>query len=332
MSLLTRVRDLLIPPLPEAAAPTAGDSRSRRSLSNQEVSDWIVGEFKRYIDSQSTRMTLLFPADITVLMDEADYAACGDALPLLSNEIFDRLARTVGELLPSYPDYRLHARNWLLTVVPVGDDDLLPDEFGDIRPAPGCPAAVMQLYPKEQVPEGRLQGRVVGTVRGVGTLNAMPAGFNVRALGAVDQLARGRYTAPIVLPGLQSAPSLRPEPELPGIAGLTLAAQLGQLVDINGQKVRRLTVHRDCDTVEIHGRDTVARSGGRVAVIRVDCQEMLNPHATLHRRSDGRWICTLHGPATVNEVALDRDRGADVPLPNHSTLLIAQSIQLQLIL
>lgn len=108
---------------------------------------------------------------------------------------------------------------------------------------------------------------------------------------------------------------------------LTIKAQLGKLIDSQGRTCSSIIVAPDCRIVEIHGRDTAVRPGPDSAVIRIDSQEVLNPHITLQRMPDNRWSYTAHGETLVNEVAAC---SGQQPLPNHSTLLLPGPAQLYL--
>lgn len=211
-------------------------------------------------------------------------------------------------------------------------------------------------------------GRVVGTLRNSGTLRAINTGLNPLALGGMYRDDNGGFTEDIVLNivGTATTANNRPVPppvpetsrscaasaeattrrsatDIPSNGNtespsaqmpprpatmLTVKAQMGKLIDSRGRTCDNIIVAPDCQTIEIHGRDTACKPGPTSTIIRVDSQEALNPHLTLRRMPDNRWGFCVHAETTVNEVDVYPGNNAVTSLPNHSTLLLPGPVQL----
>lgn len=353
LALFKSIKDFLVPPVTFYAAQQNNEAVQTAVLTNQRLSDWMTQQFKDYMNAESTKMTLLFPTNFTVMLDEADYTRCEPALPFVVNEICKRFSETVQEKLTAYPDYIPHAHTWHFKFVPVNNLDVLPPEFDAVRPETGKPSVFMQLYtPTENANVEQAEGRVVGTMRSVGTLRAINSGVDLRAFGKLYQSQKGTFTHPIELaarPVVTPPPAPAPAPaaavQLPPTADcapatspctvrvpvddmIKISAQLGKLIDGNGCLRQSIQVAPACQTIEIHGRDTACKPGPATAIIRVDSQEVLNPHVTLQRMPNNRWGYYVHGECTLNEETVKPGRGQITQLPNHSTIMLSGPAQL----
>lgn len=322
-------------------------------LSRQELSDTVYARFVEQLKFESTREGLLFPTAFTVLLDQGDYNTHRASLGFTVKELSGRMVKVVRQCLKQYPDYSLHAYNWVFRFIPVESDAMLPPELGELRPEPGNPLVLTQLYSEEALDDNQLSGRVVGTLKSKNSLQVIPTGLNIQALGPVDRRSEGKFVVKIegLTDSEDSSPSPQPAasskskhkheaPARPDRAAgnarpaatqtLTLKADDGAFIDRFGGRTSKIVIDNPHGKIEIHGRDGSTASAPGTTVVRIDSQEVFNPHITIHCDDDGTYTFTPMGDVTVDEVPYHRDPAARHQLCRNSTVMIDGAIQFQL--
>ena len=320
-------------------------------LSRQELSDTVYARFVEQLKFESTREGLLFPTAFTVLLDQVDYNTHRASLGFTVKELCGRMVKVVCQCLKQYPDYRLHAYNWVFRFIPVDAAAVLPPELGELRPEPGNPLVLTQLYSEEALDDNQLSGRVVGTMKSKNSLQVIPTGLNIQALGPVDRRSEGKFIVKIegltdsddISAALQpkadtkgksrreqaaraaAAPEGAPRRQSP--AGIVLRADDGGFIDRFGGHTAKVVIDNPAGKIEIHGRDGSTASAGGTTIVRIDSQEVFNPHLIIERAEDGTYTFTPMGNVTVDEVPYHRDPSARHQLCRNSTVMIDGAIQ-----
>lgn len=352
--MLNFLKKLFIPDsdAPQTDEPGGKKQRQQMPLSRQELSDTVYARFVEQLKFESTREGLLFPTAFTVLLDQLDYDTHRASLGFTVKELSGRMVKVVRQCLKQYPDYRLHAYNWVFRFIPVEADAMLPPELGELRPQQGNPLVLMQLYSEEALDDNQLTGRVVGTMKTKNSLQVIPTGLNIQALGPVDRRSEGKFV--VKIEGLADTDDDGPSPANAAAAaskprkqqvkanqhptgaralsnrssaGITLRAEDGAFIDRFGGRTTRLTIDNPAGTIELHGRDGSTNSAAGTTIVRIDSQEVFNPHLIIHCNNDGTYSFTPMGNVTVDEIPYNRDPDARHQLCRNSTVMIDGAVQ-----
>lgn len=324
MGLLDKVKNLLSPEVKVRSEFVPMGATGR--LSRQDVVDSVVNQFLQELASESTKRSMLFHTSYVIYLREDDYKRISQGFEVTVNEMVDTFLEIIGSKLSKYPNYKPHSNYWTfqLACIPEGGviEGVDEDEMGE-----KMLVIMSSIYPENDYNSdgGGNGGRVVTTMHTVNSMKAMPKAMNMDLLLGLDMLSRDMYRVKFDRQNvLHLAGGVHSMPAVPVTAYATLSADDGRFVEA-GRPFTRYEII--ADEVRIVGRNAVDNRTG--ALLHVDSDEVMNPHVIIRRDGDsGAFFVTAVGPTRLNERSLARGMSEWVPLPNNSTILLNDEVQL----
>lgn len=335
-----------------------GDAGSDEITAN-EVLKTLKTHFLQTIAKLSTDYNFLFHTSFTLYIKARNYAEISESLPFLAGGAEKMLLSVIREEIAKRKlgNYRPHSQYWqfqLVEIPPEAElDGLDKEELSD--------GAFIQinstLFPPSEGddPSSDSDNRVVTTVQGVNSLRAIRNCINPEILSRLYLVEKDRIKLDFVLDedrkdqgfagraGMNPAPcgnhgntatrsrnpAAEQPPQRPRAAYFaTLEAQDGEFLEGAGNK-KIHTVAMTAEELHIVGRSSMP--GGRgVEVVRVNSDRVLTPHVKIRRDpSTGRFEIMPIGPTSLNERTLTPNSDQWRPLPDNSTILLADEVQIK---
>ncbi|MCM1348358.1 MAG: hypothetical protein NC338_03020 [Firmicutes bacterium] len=363
MSFFKNIKKFLAP---ENIEPAQNDVREeiegigQDEITVKEVLDSIKHHFNLTIKKLSTEYNFLYHTSFTIYLKASNYTEISDSLPFLAEGAEKMLVDIIKKhTSKAFPNYQPHSQYWQFQLVEIPEDAVLDG----VTPEQLLTGALVQisssLYPPTEggsQPQG--DSRVVTTVQGVNSLRAIRNCINPNILNKLDLVEKDRIRLLLQLDehkaqtgfahGVEPSVSAKNASERKGTTAkkaapsqqgtntpprqstyfATLEAQEGEFLEGAGDKKIHI-VAMTSEQLNIVGRSSMRGAPG-VDVVRVNSDRVMTPHAMIRRNaSTGRFEIAIIGPATLNERSIAPNPDQWRPLPNNSTIILADSVQIR---
>lgn len=297
-------------------------------ITHNQLEKCIYNFFCKSLDSETTDEGLLFHTSFYIYLNELDYFAREQAFAYTVRDVIKKIDRKIKKMRKKYPDYRPHSQYWQFQFVSFNGGAIKDalDEYVD-KIEIGKPLIISFIHPELIGQSNRGDGRVVATAHIKDSVSINKWAINRNALQGIDISGKDRFRVPF----RDSTPErIMPVSEAyrAGTERIAKAilkvSQCRFLVD----GMPESSIYMNHDYLQISGRNDVDNRGG-MAVVRLDSDEILNPHLTI--RFDGekkRFAISAIGDVVLNERPLPMDANVWTPLPHQSSILLNGEIQI----
>lgn len=313
-----------------------------------EILDVISTHFRGTIDTLSSKYNFLYHTSFTIYLKASNYNDISDGLPSLAEAAEKMLCEEIRENIKSrhLRNYKPHSQYWQFQLVELPPEAMIGDTAIDSENESALVQISSTLYPpSDERPESQSDsGRIVTTVHGVNTLRQIRNCINPEILNNIYLYEKDRIKLILRLddgePQQSSGnrPNTAPKSERPAGTikdstigtskpySATLVAEDGNFID-GDNRIHTVAVTKD--ELQITGRSAMPGPGS-VQIVRADSDKVLTPHFRLRRDpASGKFSYSVLGEIKVNQRTITADPNAWHLLPNNSTIILADEIQIK---
>lgn len=353
MSLLKRISGWLSPD------PETGDNfkRTDSDIATDEVTvaqilSALKNHFNASVKKLSTDYNYLYHTSFTIYIKASNYSEISDSLPFIAGGAEKMLVALIKERAKSITGYRPHSQYWQFQLVEIPADAKLKGVSEEDMENGAIIQISSTLFPPSEGGDAQQSGgsqRVVTTVQGVNSLRAIRNCINPEILNKLYLYEKDRIKLELRLdeqtetgfgkhvdpfqpdhkvekksPDKKSGVS----PKQPTPYFATLVAEDGEFLDgASDKKIH--TVAITADEVHVSGRSSMRGTAG-VETVRVNSDRILTPHVTIRRNpANGQFNISAIGPTSVNERTIESNTGRWYQLPNNSTIILDDEVQIR---
>ena len=293
------------------------------SMSRQEFVDQIVEHFEYRLRKETTKYSLVFPTCFYIYLSPSDYLQQKEAFPFTVLDAVNCFHEKISSRLKEYPEFRQFSRYWQFQFLKFEEGTVLED-FRTVvdEVEPGRIFVLSAIFSKENVEVASSDTvRVVATRRNKSTVKTHQLSVNMEALRGLMQESEDRYKVNITSYGRVGQDSVAKDGPK-ALAKLRIAPFSDSVCFLVGGQSAEIC-NMLSDELQVTGKNGVELGG--IQTLKVSSDSILNPHFKIERTPSG-FRLRAFGDLVLNEVPMEK--GESQPLPNNSSILLNNSIQI----
>lgn len=352
MSLKKIIKNIFAPD--SVAENNAGRQRpaniSPDKITVNEILNLLMEHFRGTIETLSTDFNFLFHTSFTIYLKASNYQDISQGFPFLAEAAEKMLCEEIRANIKSrhLKNYKPHSIYWQFQLVELPPEAMIGETALDGEDDSALVQISSTLFPPtDDKPEPQNgSGRIVTTVHGVNTLRQIRNCINPEILNRIYLYEKDRIKLNLRLDDIEfqqatdNQAGTSKKSERLATAGAaknttagnstpysaTLVAEDGNFIDGNN-RIHTVAVVKD--DLHITGRSAMPGPDS-VQVVRADSDKVLTPHFRLRRdAASGRFSYSVLGETRVNQRTIAPDPNTWHPLPNNSTIILADEIQIK---
>ncbi|MCR4959526.1 MAG: hypothetical protein K6B13_13140 [Prevotella sp.] len=310
------------------------DNNKGSYVTRQYLVDEIYKHFTETLKEETTDVSMLFHTCYYIYLSQPDFRAREQSFVNTANDALEKITKHVQKLCKEkYPNYIPHSRYWQFQFMPLDEDGQLDASLTEepVHLQRGEVVVLSMLYAEDDYQQNTASGsrRAVMTVHNKSSVTIGNWAVNHQALRGVDIRGRNLFRYHFSLDGNVQQQGSH------GWANLSysgeeqkcvaiVSAEMGKFVNGDSALMYQMKSNR----LQVSGKTGAPDKGGE-EVLRIDSDEVLNPHLIIRRTSDKTFEVQAKGNTVLNETLLDPINDVWYPLINNSILLIDSDIQLR---
>lgn len=336
MKFLKSFKNFLVPDS-EPTKKVVKSATPNTGLRRQDLINSLEAQFKQQLANETTKYSLLFHTSYVVYLKSDDYQQMLQSFPMTCMDAAQCFLDILKPLVAKYPRFKPLFRFWTFQLVCLADDALI-DGLKDQNNKNDDNHIILiksQLWSEDDYNSETAQStggnRVVATLHTKNSMKALPKAFDIKALRGFDALGQGKNRVnfdPENVLGLggQTTGGITPAPTPAPPVGNKAVAKLkiDEGVFIDGETT--FTSYQiGADEINICGRNAMPAPN----TLKVDSDMVMNPHLTIRRdTASGKFYIRTLGPAVINGRMQQRDANKWSLLPNNTSIIINNSIEI----
>lgn len=325
-------------------------------MTRQELNDSIVENFRTGLQNETTKTGLLFPTCFYIYLNNDDFERRRQAFPNTVREVVMCFNDIIRQAKNKYPDFIPHSKRWTFQFASFSPGTIIDLPGQQITELPAKKAFILtSIYPESVSGyDNESSERMVMTIHDVkSSVLSQPVEVNRAAFRDVIIEARDRF---VVEMGDFGNGDLRQMPKnesnnerkIPTCKTTPEGSQLGTGNDSAEVKVKQLNINARLradnatfvsprgpsqyftvadELIYVCGRNSMNHING-TPTAKINNEEVLTPHLAIKCAGENEFYIAATGDVRLNEVLLPHDSNNWTRLPNNSSILINDEIQL----
>lgn len=317
-------------------------------LTRQELNDSIVEKFKAEMENETTKTGLLFPTCFYIYLNDTDFVRRQQAFRNTVREVVMCFNDIISHAKQKYPDFIPHSTRWTF-------------QFGSFKPGtiidlPGQRISELpmksvfilsSIYSEGYTDVNETPERMVMTMHDIkSSVLSQPIEVNSAAFRDITTEARDRFVVEMGSFSTKKEPRFASEETTAPIASANTGVDIDRNKDnvvvkqienfaklradnttFVGSRGPSQSFNMTEELIYVCGRNSMNRLNG-APVAKVNNENVLTPHLTIKSLGENEFYIAATGDVRLNEVLLPHDSNKWTRLPNNSSILLNDEIQI----